>query len=78
MILALKLSSISSLKLENTMPLKDPVKEAAYRKKYYEANKEKAAAHNKKHREENKEKIAAYHKNWREENKEKITSKKRR
>ena len=47
---------------------------AAYKKAYYEANREEIAARQKAYREANREEIAAYQKAYREANREKIAS----
>ena len=47
---------------------------AAYKKAYYEANREEIAAYQKAYREANQEEIAAYKKAYYEANREKIAS----
>ncbi len=49
-----------------------------YRRKHYEANKEKILESQRRYREANKEKLAKYHRKYRESNKEKIAESRRK
>ena len=59
------------------MPYKIAEEEAAYKKDYYEKNKEDRLAYKKDYYEKNKESIAAYQKAYREENKDAILFRRR-